>query len=76
MNWIHRLNASIKQQSQQARLPLRIGQAKRVRDSWRDQQPATRSGSPTCLLDLSHVAADGEQGRRFHTLVTLLHRSG
>lgn len=76
MDWIRRLNSALHQQAQQARLPFRIGKAKRVRASWCDQQPSTRPGNPACLLDLSHVAADGEQGRRFHALVTLLHRSG
>ena len=32
--------------------------------------------SRRCLLDLRRIASDGEQGRRFHALVTLLERGG
>ena len=76
MDWVRRVNASIKQQAQQARLPFRVTKAKQVRANWYLQQPPRRDGNPTCLLDLRHVAVDGEQGRRFHAMVTLLHRSG
>ncbi|MEL6107151.1 MAG: hypothetical protein AAFU85_14000 [Planctomycetota bacterium] len=76
MDWIRRLNSTLHQQAQQARLPFRISKAKQVRSNWCDHQPPRRPGTSTCLLDMSHVAADGEQGRRFHALVTLLHRSG
>lgn len=76
MRWLSRLIASIPQHAQQARLPFRLRNARECRDAWSKLPIESPSGNRTCLLDIRHVAADGEQGRRFHALVTLLSRSG
>lgn len=65
----------------------RYAHCKRVLDQWTKQDqrresagelnsPSANLASARCLLDLRRIANDGEQGRRFHALVTLLSRSG
>ncbi|MCA9139495.1 MAG: hypothetical protein KDB00_22130 [Planctomycetales bacterium] len=47
-----------------------------LRDWVADAEGRQFAGSRRCLLDLRRIAIDGEQGRRFHALVTLLERGG
>lgn len=68
---------AIERSVKQHRWMWRYTHCKRVLQAWvenTDQQIPNRSRS--CLLDLRRIAIDGEQGRRFHALVTLLERGG
>ncbi len=63
----------------QHRWMWRYGHCKRVLRQWLQQQRDhlhSDASAGRCLLDLRKIANDGEQGRRFHTLVTLLQRGG
>jgi hypothetical protein len=76
----------IEQWFRQQRWLWRYGHCQSLHQAWvqhhQDTAPVARSEAPPgceaprCLLDLRKIAADGEQGRRFHTLVSLLGRSG
>lgn len=60
---------------------MRIPQSKRLLQKWRDSVQAAESTSctdvdKTCLIDIREIIFDGEQGRRFHALVSMLSRGG
>lgn len=67
----------VERSAKQWRWLVRLSHAKRMRNQWmafdRDQPPMN---GLRCLLDLRRIASDGEQGRRFHALVSLLSRGG
>lgn len=85
----HRILQSIQHNARQMRWVFRIAHAKRVRQRW-VQSVANNAGpdagreaglkpshaAKTCLLDIHRITFDGEQGRRFHALVSMLARGG
>lgn len=68
---------AIEQACKQQRWLLRYSHCKRVFHNWRENgYTEPLPDSRRCLLDLRKIANDGEQGRRFHSLVMLLRRGG
>jgi hypothetical protein len=76
----HRLRAiglSLEHFVKQQRWLWRYPHCRRVTDDWLARRRGTADASAKrCLLDFRKIAADGEQGRRFHALVNLLSRGG
>lgn len=68
---------SIERAVKQQRWLWRYSHCKRVLQHWM-KNAATEPDQVKrrCLLDLRRIEVDGEQGRRFHALVMLLHRGG
>ncbi|OYP35034.1 hypothetical protein [Rhodopirellula sp. MGV] len=72
---------TIEHRVKQWRWLARLKRTRQIRDHWlwiheTDQATPVRSAEKRCLLDLRKVTCDGEQGRRFHALVSLLSRGG
>ncbi|MCC9600744.1 hypothetical protein LOC67_09225 [Stieleria sp. JC731] len=72
---------SVEHSVKQWRWLARLKRTKQIRDHWfwihrTDQATPVKSAAKRCLLDLRKIACDGEQGRRFHALVSLLARGG
>ncbi|MEM6473815.1 MAG: hypothetical protein AAF802_29940, partial [Planctomycetota bacterium] len=76
---LRRVGLSAEHFLRQRRWLLQLRRCRRIRQRWFRENEAIsleRRSRPRCLLDLSKVAADGEQGRRFHHLVALLIHGG
>lgn len=67
---------SIGQHLRQSRVLFRFSKARRLKEKWIAAPKPRLIGKRTCLLDIQQIVFDGEQGRRFHSLVSLLTRSG
>lgn len=74
---------SLERWVKQQRWWLRHAHCRRVLAGWLEDHrqpsetsPVTASAPKRCLLDLRKIANDGEQGRRFHALISLLSRGG
>lgn len=78
---LRRFLNSVQQNARQTRWLFRISQSKRLRQKWLDSVQSEEGARPaelgkTCLLDIRKIVFDGEQGRRFHALVSMLSRGG
>ncbi|MEM0924422.1 MAG: hypothetical protein AAGJ83_00155 [Planctomycetota bacterium] len=79
MKSIRQLGLTIERSCRQRRWVLRLRHCREQRNAWlrnASALPSDRSLPNRCLLDLSNIAIDGEQGRRFHHLVSLLTHGG
>ncbi|WP_149495270.1 hypothetical protein [Roseiconus lacunae] len=81
MHRFRSLHLSIEHAVKQWRWIARLKRTKQIRDHWlwihqTDQATPVRSATKRCLLDFRRISCDGEQGRRFHALVSLLARGG
>ncbi|TWU04451.1 glycosyltransferase family 47 protein [Stieleria varia] len=74
MSWTNRV-AALRQSLRQLRVLVRAKKTRAIRDRWMALQKPALTGTRTCLLDFTQTALDGEQGRRFHALVSLLRRA-
>jgi hypothetical protein len=73
----HAFFKSIQRHARQIRWLVRIPRTRRLRQQWLESQPENPTPAPkSCLLDIRRIAFDGEQGRRFHALVSLLTHGG
>lgn len=75
MDRLHAVLRCLNDDARHLRYLFRFRRGQRVLRQWQNQ-PTVDAGDRTCLLDLRHTGFDGEQGRRFHALVTLLRQSG
>lgn len=67
----------VERSAKQWRWLVRLSHAKRMRNQWMAlDHGESQLGRQRCLFDLRRIACDGEQGRRFHALVSLLSRGG
>ncbi|MEO1617424.1 MAG: hypothetical protein AAFV88_16350 [Planctomycetota bacterium] len=79
MKSIRKLGLRFERAYRRQRWLLRQKHCRQVRDHWIEFASTLKPPSahlPTCLLDLHDIDLDGEQGRRFHQLVSLLTHGG
>ncbi|MCH1438595.1 MAG: hypothetical protein L7W43_03000, partial [Rubripirellula sp.] len=66
------LGRALEQKVREARMVYRFPKARQAREKWRNDDRAEGNGQHTVLLDIRSSIVDGEGGRRFHALVSLL----
>ncbi|MDB4749382.1 hypothetical protein OAF83_00605 [Rubripirellula sp.] len=63
---------ALEQKVREARIVYRFPKARQARETWRHDDRKKGSGKHLVLLDIRSSVVDGEGGRRFHALVSLL----
>ncbi len=62
----------LEQKVRETRIVYRFPQVRQARETWRNDARKSGSGKHLVLLDIRSSLVDGEGGRRFHALVSLL----
>lgn len=70
------IGKSIQHHARQSRVLVRFPRSIDAIRDWRKRTVADQPFQKTCLIDVRQIRYDGEQGRRFHTLVNLLTSGG
>ncbi len=76
MKYLNLFGKAIQHNAQQGRVLFRFRRANDEIRKWRKQVVPSRPFEQTCLIDMTKIRFDGEQGRRFFALVHLLTRGG